>query len=270
MATLDPPLDLLRSQILACTALEYGEIGWVGDPDHASRTSAHNPEYPAPPSNPAGEVDAIDPPHAPSRGADMAVLTEALRQSRDPRIKLVIFNRRIFSSYDHADGPAWTWRPYSGDNPHDKHAHIERTDQLRGDLRPWSIGIDNGGLTMFLAACKVGDSGPHVQFLQHSLWKLHEARKDAAAPSLWAATGGVPTLPSRFDTKTGSALKSLLGGNGVDFTPLLAVRLVAALGALDGPPVVTDPGAGVSEDRAREIAADVVRNAAVTITPSAE
>lgn len=142
MATLDPPLDVLRRQIVACTSVALSEIGWVGDPDHQGRTSAHNPEYPAPPGNPAGEVDAIDPPHDPRRGADMAVLTEALRLSRDPRIRLVIFNRHIFSSYDHADGPPFTWRPYDGDNPHTGHAHIERTDSHRDDVSPWSIGID--------------------------------------------------------------------------------------------------------------------------------
>lgn len=141
MATLDPPLDVLRRQIVAASSIALSEIGWIGDPDHQGRTSAHNPEYPAPPGNPAGEVDAIDPPHDPRRGADMAVLTESLRLSRDRRIRLVIFNRRIFSSYDHEDGPAWTWRPYGGDNPHTGHAHIERNDSHRGDLSPWQIGI---------------------------------------------------------------------------------------------------------------------------------
>lgn len=153
MATLDPPLDVLRRQIVAASSVTLGEIGWIGDPDHQSRTSAHNPEYPAPAGNPPGEVDAIDPPHAPDRGADMAVLTEALRLSRDPRIKLVIFNRRIFSSYNHADGPPYTWRPYSGDDPHTGHAHIERTDQRRDDLRPWQIGIDDMTPDEVQAAC---------------------------------------------------------------------------------------------------------------------
>lgn len=142
MATLDPPLDVLRRQIVAASSVTLGEIGWIGDPDHQSRTSAHNPEYPAPAGNPPGEVDAIDPPHAPSRGADMGVVTESLRQSRDRRIRLVIFNRHIFSSYSHEDGPAWSWRPYSGDNPHTGHAHIERNDSYRDDLSPWQIGID--------------------------------------------------------------------------------------------------------------------------------
>ena len=141
MATLDPPLDVLRRQILDATELTFGEIGWIAGADHR-QSGPHFPEYPAPAGNPPYEVDAIDVPHAPSRGADMAELTEALRLSRDPRIKLVIFNRRIFSSYDHAEGDPFTWRPYREEDPHTGHAHIERTDQRRDDLRPWQIGID--------------------------------------------------------------------------------------------------------------------------------
>jgi hypothetical protein len=120
MATLDPPLNLLRSQILACTDLELAEIGWVGDPDHASRESAHNPEYPPPPGNPPYEVDAIDVPHKPSRGADVGLMAERLRLSalagRERRLRLVIFNGRQWSNYDHAEGPRYTWRKYYGSN----------------------------------------------------------------------------------------------------------------------------------------------------------
>lgn len=141
MATLDPPLNVLRDQILAATTLRREEIGWIAGASHR-QSGPHFPENPPPPGNPPYEVDAIDPPHDPARGADMGVLTEALRLSRDPRIKLVIFNRRIFSSYDHAEGDPYTWRPYREKDPHTGHAHIERTDQRRDDLRPWQIGID--------------------------------------------------------------------------------------------------------------------------------
>lgn len=271
MATLDPPLDVLRGQILACTSLAYGEIGWIAGADHR-QSGPHFPEYPAPSGNPPYEVDAIDVPHAPSRGADMAVLTEALRLSRDPRIRLVIFNRRIFSSYDHAEGDPWTWRPYDGENPHDKHAHVERNDSHRGDLRPWSIGIDNGGLTMFLAACKVGDKATaHVQTLMYALYDLHAAKYGGNADyrPLYPGNPGSPTLPATFTAATGAAMKDLLeGGDGVNFTPLLCKRLLRKLGALDTPPVVTEPGGGVTADQARTIAAEVVRDTAVTLTPS--
>lgn len=269
MATLDPPLDVLRRQVVAASEIELSEIGWIAGADHRQE-GPHFPEYPAPAGNPPYEVDAIDVPHAPSRGADMSVMTEALRLSRDPRIKLVIFNRRIFSSYDHSEGDPYTWRPYREENPHTGHAHIERTDSLRTDLRPWSIGIDNGGLTMFLAACKVGDSGPHVAFLQYALWALHEESKADGAAPLWPLKDNVPQIPAKMDTVAGQAMRRLLdGGDGIHFTPLLATRLIRKLGKVDVELIPGPPGAGVSADEAREIARDEISGATATLTPSA-
>lgn len=144
MATLDPPLDLLRSQTLACTTLELSEIGWIAGASHR-QSGPHFPEYPPPPGNPPYEVDAIDVPHKPSAGADMHVMTEALRLSclagRERRLRLVIFDGEQFSSYDHVDGPAYTWRPYHGEDDHSGHAHIERHDTRRDDLHPWEIDM---------------------------------------------------------------------------------------------------------------------------------
>lgn len=113
--------------------------GTIGDEEHALRESAHNPESPPPAGNPDDQVDAADITHDPGHGADMGQVTEAVRLSKDRRIRLVIFNRRIFSSYDHSEGPAWTWRPYYGDNPHDKHAHFEVNDLHHDETQPWSI-----------------------------------------------------------------------------------------------------------------------------------
>lgn len=265
VATLDPPLNVLREQILAATTLEFAEIGWIAGAGHA-QSGGHFPENPAPPGNPPGEVDAIDPPHKPSAGADMAVLTEALRLSRDPRIKFVIFNRRIFSSYAHAEGLPFTWRPYRESDPHTGHAHIERTDQLRSDLRPWSIGIDGKAGTVFLAAFKVGDKGAHVQFVQYALYDLHEATRDADTKPLYPGPATSPTLPSSFTTADGQAMRRLLdGGDGINFTPLLAKRLMRKLGALDitttEPP---EPVDGVTAAEAKLIAENVLRHASIS------
>lgn len=87
--------------------------GSIGDPAHSSRESDHNP-------NPLGVVCARDFTHDPANNADMNEWAEALRASRDPRIKYVIWNRRIFSS---TEAP-WIWRAYSGINPHDHHMHV--------------------------------------------------------------------------------------------------------------------------------------------------
>lgn len=140
--TLDPPIGDLRQQLHSETGVPLSEFGTIGDPDHAARTSAHNPESPPPAGNPDNEVDALDVPHVPPR-LDCHVVTEALRLSRDPRLRLVIFDRRQFSSYDHADGDPYTWRPYHGDDPHTEHAHVERTDARRDDRRPWQTGYND-------------------------------------------------------------------------------------------------------------------------------
>lgn len=144
MATLDPPLDLLRSQILAATGLTLAEIGWIAGASHRQE-GAHFPEYPPPPGNPPYEVDAIDVPHIPSRGADVGVLTESLRRAhasgRDNRLRLVIFNGRQWTNYERNGVPPFTWRDYDGEDDHSGHGHLERTDVNRTNLTPWEIDM---------------------------------------------------------------------------------------------------------------------------------
>ena len=149
--TLDPPLGVMRQQIIDETDIPASEIGTIGDEAHQGTGSAHNPESPPPAGNPDDEVDALDCPHDPARGADMHRATEMLRQAhaagRDRRLRLVIFNGRQWSEYDHAEGPRYTWRPYYGSNQHTKHAHFERNDKYRDDLRPWEMGLGMDGFT---------------------------------------------------------------------------------------------------------------------------
>jgi hypothetical protein len=139
----DNGLLVLRDQVdrMAPTRRK-GSDGTKGDAAHAARTSKHNPEHPAPAGNPDFQVDALDLTHDPERGADMEVVTEQIRLSRDPRVNLVIFDHRMFSSYAHGGYPAWTWRPYDGADGHEGHAHIEVNDIHHDDTRPWSIGMD--------------------------------------------------------------------------------------------------------------------------------
>ena len=91
--------------------------GTIGDTAHSTRKSDHNP-------NAFGVVTAVDLTHDPVNGADMDTITNVLRLGRDPRIKYVIYNRRIFASYTTSTRAAWEWGPYSGTNAHTKHAHI--------------------------------------------------------------------------------------------------------------------------------------------------
>ena len=119
----------LRAQIDALSPKRNrAHDGSVGDTSHSARKSDHNPAH--------GIVHAIDITHDPEHGCNAADIAEALRKSRDPRILNVIWNRRIFSSQI----KPWVWRPYGGENPHDKHIHISVKIAGEDDQKPWSIG----------------------------------------------------------------------------------------------------------------------------------
>lgn len=108
--------------------------GTLGDAAHAARESDHNPDA-------AGVVRAWDCTRDVQDGIDIADdLAEWLRAKRDPRVKYVIFKRRIFSSTI----KPWEWRPYDGANPHEHHVHISVMPHPKGDDgRPW--GYDPKG-----------------------------------------------------------------------------------------------------------------------------
>lgn len=107
--------------------------GSIGDASHSSRYSDHNP-------NPAGVVCARDFTEWVQDGVEMNdTLAEHLRASRDDRIKYVISDRRMFSSYATGTRKAWEWGSYSGSNPHTSHLHVS----VRGDYdneRTWNFG----------------------------------------------------------------------------------------------------------------------------------
>ena len=105
------------------------EDGTIGDSAHAARASDHNPDQ-------FGVVRAIDFTHDPAHGFDSYQFADDLRQSRDPRIKYIISNRRIAS----ATVSPWLWRPYDGANAHDRHCHISVVgSSLADEIKPWSV-----------------------------------------------------------------------------------------------------------------------------------
>jgi hypothetical protein len=95
--------------------------GIIGDTAHCPGESDHCPNIN---DHGVGVVTAIDITHDPTSGCDMRIVTASIVDSQDRRIKYIIFNRKICSSYPHDGTPAWTWRPYPGSNPHNKHAHF--------------------------------------------------------------------------------------------------------------------------------------------------
>lgn len=118
--------------------------GTIGDRAHRNRPSDHNPR---PGAGGIGVVTALDITHDPAHGCDAGALAEALRKSRDPRIKYLISNRRIVSSSPHGAVAAWVWRAYTGSNPHNHHCHISvLADPARYDaVGDWTLpGIEEG------------------------------------------------------------------------------------------------------------------------------
>lgn len=91
--------------------------GTIGDASHQSRDSDHNPWVK---DGSVGVVTAIDITHDPASGCDAEQVVASLLSSRDPRIKYIIWNRRIVS----ATVSPWKWRAYRGLNPHTKHFHL--------------------------------------------------------------------------------------------------------------------------------------------------
>lgn len=113
--------------------------GSIGNEEHASRESDHNPWVDDPAST-LNVVTARDFTHDPAHGADAGQLAEALKRHKDPRVKYVIWNWRIWSLARDAEG----WRPYAGPNGHTKHCHVScsYTKSLYDSTKPWQLDND--------------------------------------------------------------------------------------------------------------------------------
>lgn len=111
--------------------------GSIGDQSHSARTSDHNP-------NDAGVVCAIDVTHDPASSCTGERLAAALIKSKDPRIKYLIWNKRMCRAYPHQGSPAWTWKPYNGANAHQHHIHISvvADKNLYDSTDEWDLDFD--------------------------------------------------------------------------------------------------------------------------------
>jgi len=129
--------------------------GTIGDAEHATRDSDHNPWLVD--ANGIGVVRARD---IDKDGIEAAWLAEFLRKRGavgDPRLRLggyVIFNRRITAP------DFLTWRVYTGTNPHTSHIHVSFSRDPAGfdSEAAWDI-VPSGTL-------RLGDSGSDVVKLQ--------------------------------------------------------------------------------------------------------
>lgn len=87
--------------------------------------------------NGKGYATAVDLSDDKAGGMDADAWAEHLRTTRDRRVKYVICNRRMFSSYPARGYPAWAWRPYTGTNPHETHTHLSILPAGVFDTAPW-------------------------------------------------------------------------------------------------------------------------------------
>src|SRR5512132_21924 len=92
--------------------------GTWGDDSHQARKSDHN------------TGDAIDVTDDPKGAAGNVVAAYAIR---DPRVKYVIWNRRIYNTAN----PGWRPFPKWKKMPHDKHVHVSVKQAARADTSAW-------------------------------------------------------------------------------------------------------------------------------------
>lgn len=250
-------LDVLRAQVRAAApravppATAAAAWGTVGDLAHQSGTSDHNPAvYKALGSTPV--VCAADFPHAPALGLDGHAFTEALRQSRDPRIGYVIFDGRIFSS---TNAP-WVWRTYTGSDQHRDHWHVSGVHTaLVDDTRPWAMP---GGDDMQLSDKNPFGTKP-AQFTSEDkdagLWLLDGPNGTVGAALQYILENGhYARLFARRAAAEATALRTVVehlsevlrgGGGSVDTAAILAgVDERLAKLALEQRDAVADLGEG--------------------------
>lgn len=116
--------------------------GMIGDEIHQSRNSDHNPWVWDKVAK-KGVVTALDITNDPIGKCNCQILANSLQANKDQRLKYVIWNKQIMNSAPINGTAAWTWRSYTGINPHDKHIHISvKCEKENYDLMTnWDIEL---------------------------------------------------------------------------------------------------------------------------------
>ena len=196
--------------------------GSIGDAEHASRSSDHNPWY-------RRTVTARDFTHDPRGGLDCNWLAQALINSGDPRIKYIIWNKRI---WERSTG----WKAYHGINPHTHHLHLSvEANPSCESKAPWNLGRSTVPTVPPSNVLRKGDKGDRVRELQVKL-NIH-------------ADGD-------FGSTTEAAVKEFQRKNGLEADGVVGPATWAKINAVSAPPPAApiarptlrkgDKGAGVS------------------------
>lgn len=149
----------LRDQINAMfPGRNKASDGTIGDARHQAEKSDHNP-------NAAGVVTAFDVTHDPA-GCTGDWLATVLQNSKDPRIKYLIWNRRIT-----VHGDITKWSAYHGASPHTEHVHISVSadPKLYDDDRTWNLASSAETLPIAHPQIQYGLHSPQVGIMQNAL-----------------------------------------------------------------------------------------------------
>jgi hypothetical protein len=142
-------LAIFRQADLQAPSRNKASDGTVSSAKHRQQNpnSDHDPDS-------AGWVYAGDLTDDDASGIDCREIARQIVARKDRRVKYLISEGRIVSSYSTRTRPAWQWGPYSGPNGHFKHLHVSVRKEWRGDTSPWwvmpstSIAHDNGEFVM--------------------------------------------------------------------------------------------------------------------------
>lgn len=116
-----------------CPGRSKKSDGTIGDQAHANRASDHNP-------NAQGVVTALDITHDPAHGLSIQTLADQLVASKDPRVKYIICNKRIWE-------PGIGWKNYTGSNPHTVHMHISVKASNADIASAWRLNMARDSLS---------------------------------------------------------------------------------------------------------------------------
>lgn len=107
--------------------------------DGAASSARHRQQNPNSDHDPdaSGWVYAGDLTDDDASGIDCREIARQIVARRDRRVKYLIHEGRMVSSYPTSQCKAWTWRPYSGPNGHFKHLHVSVLKEWRNDTSPW-------------------------------------------------------------------------------------------------------------------------------------
>lgn len=193
--------------VLAPTRSQSSD-GTIGDAAHQATNSDHNAVK--------GVVTALDLTHDPAGGFDSYAFAESLRQNRDPRIKYVISNGRIWSS----QVSPYVWRTYTGANPHDMHVHVSLLYDTGtfDDTTPFKFELPafDPNAPRPRPLLKRGSTGPDVEVLQRLLGVTVDGRFGA----------DTETAVRVFQAKAGLAVDGRCGQ--YTWRELLTPRILAA------------------------------------------